>query len=98
MSDATKPTPVRTAGAIAEFAAYLAGGLTTVAGLTDIPMLATITGVVILVAGGVTRVLIPKLEGRVIPAVDAVAYLDGDRKIVTGPAGTVVDVDHSDAG
>lgn len=93
LAAASKPRPVRIAGAVLAALSIIAGGVTSIAGLDDRADVAMWAGLVTLTAGALTATLIPVLESRVVPVADSVLYLDADRQVVPGPAAVEDDVD-----
>lgn len=86
MSTDTKPRPVRIAGALLAAVSIIGGGITSVSGLEENAAVAMWAGLVMLVAGALTATLIPVLEDKVVPVQDVATYLNGDRRMVDGPA------------
>ncbi|MFK5689616.1 hypothetical protein ACI3EY_08105 [Ornithinimicrobium sp. LYQ92] len=90
---ATKPRPVRVAGAVVNTINGIAAGVGGIGALNDHPTVALVAAVVVLVTSVVSQTLMPVLEGKVVPVQDVALYADGDRRIVNGPAADLVGQD-----
>lgn len=93
MATPTKSRPVRIFGSVLAAVQLIGGGITGVAGLEGNADLATWAGLAVLISGALTLTLIPALEGKVVPAVDVLAFRSADSTIVSGPAADDEQVD-----
>lgn len=82
----TKPEPVRLLGAITSGLIVFFGGLTTVAGLSDNKVVATISGLGLLVTAAVNIAKDEFVRKNVVPVIDTAAYRNTSGNVVAGPA------------
>lgn len=84
----TKPQPVLIAQAILAGAAFIFGGLTTMAAATDNTVLAWAGGLGTLIVGGANITVGFIVRGQVVPLTDVAAFKNEDGDLVAGPEAT----------